>query len=210
MNNAFEPVMEALFASLQAAAVLPFTASAAVGSTTLTSVSTFTGLFAGLPVFGPGVSSGTVISALNPDAGTITLSNPVTSAVTAGAFTTGFATSSRNASHWTQVSSQPALFLRRIGVIDEEQETFTITTLECEAWIYSNAGANPDVVPDMVLACLEQLIRQSFVPDGDYGDNRFTLGGMVYWCRVSGKTRVATGDPSGQAVAKIPILITLP
>jgi len=85
-----------------------------------------------------------------------------------------------------------------------------VTTLECEGWIYCNAGQNPDLAPDTGLTALERMVRQSFAPDGDYGDPKFTLGGLVYWCRIEGRTDSSPGDLDPQALAKLPIRITLP
>jgi len=121
-----------------------------------------------------------------------------------------FATTGRRVIHWNLVAAQPAMFLRRTGVLDEAQDLYTVTTLECEAWIYCNAGKDPNAVPDEHLTVLETALRESFAPDGDYGDPRFTLGGLVYWCRIEGKSDISPGDQSGQAIARIPIRITIP
>ena len=59
-----EPVMQAAFDHLSAAAVVNFTASGAVGDAELFEVSSTAGLFAGLPVFGPQVPWGTMISSV--------------------------------------------------------------------------------------------------------------------------------------------------
>ena len=210
MNNAFKPVMDAMLAHLVAAATITFTATATLNNPTLTGVSNFAGLIPGLPVFGPGGDRGTTIQTINHGAGTITLTDPLTANASAGQYTTGFLTTGRRAIHWSQVSAQPALFLRRIGVTDEDDEPFTKTTLECEAWIYCNAGQNPDVAPDDALTALEQMIRTSFVPDGADDDDRFTLGGLAHRCRIEGRSDISPGDQGPQAIARIPIRITLP
>jgi len=210
MNIDFEPVISALFTHLQGAATIQFTADATSGSPTLADVSNFSGLFAGLPVFGPGAARFTTIQALDEGARTVTLADPLSAGGSGVGFTTGFLTTGRRVPHWSQVSAQPALFLRRIGVTDEYDGLFSRTTLECEAWIYANAGKNPNATPDVTLANLEQLVRQSFAPDGDYGDPRFTLGGLVYWCRIQGRGDSSPGDQGGQAISRIPVRITLP
>ncbi|MGC1300928.1 MAG: hypothetical protein WA840_01015 [Caulobacteraceae bacterium] len=212
MNDAFEPVMSALFAHLGAAAVINFTADATVGGPVLENVSSVSALFAGLPVFGPGVGKGVLIQSVDTDAGTLTLTGPVTAGGSGAAFATGFLTVGRRLRHWSQVKTQPALFLRRVGTTDDYDPDgfFSITTLECEAWIYSTAGTDPDAVPDEALSNLDQLVRQSLAPDGDYGDPRFTLGGMVYWCRIQGRSDYSPGDQGDQGISRIPIRITLP
>jgi hypothetical protein len=210
MNTNFEPVMSALFANLTGAASLAFTADATENSAVLTAVSDFAGLFAGLPVFGPGAAAGAVIASLDPGASTLTLSAPLGASGTDAAFTTGFLTTGRRVKPWSQVAAQPALFLRRIGTEDEADELFTRTTLLCEVWIYSQAGADPDAIPDVALSNLDAMVRASFAPDGDYGDPRCTLGGLAYWCRIEGRSDYSPGDLSGQGLSRIPVRITLP
>lgn len=211
MNTDFETPMAALFSHLVAAAQIQFSADATANDATLTSVSSFEGLFEGLPVFGDGVQDGAVIQSLDQQAGTITLSEPLTQAGSAVSFTTGFLTTGRRVKHWNQVAAQPALFLRRVAVTDEEhhENNFIVTTLDCEAWIYCNAGKDPDAAPDAALTCLERMVRQSFKPDSSYGDERFTLGGLVFWCRFAGRSDISPGDQGPQAIARMPIRVTL-
>jgi hypothetical protein len=118
-----------------------------------------------------------------------------------------FVTVGRRVKHWTQVQDQPALFLRRVGMMDHHNGSMATTTMECEIWIYCNDGSDPDVTPDSVLTALEQEVRAVFTPNDQ---NRFTIGGLVYWCRIEGKTDVSPGDQGPQAIARIPIRVTLP
>lgn len=210
MNVDFEPVMAALFARLEAAATLTFTADATEGSAVLENVSALDGLFVGLPVFGPGVANLAVIAALDPNAATVTLSEPATDDSTAADFATGFQKTGRRAQHWSQVSGQPAMFFRRIGTTDVLDGYFTVTTLEGEVWIYSKAGEDPDAIPDVALSNLDRMIRSSFAPDAEYGDPRCTLGGMVHWARIEGRSDYSPGDLGGQGISRIPVRITLP
>lgn len=199
--------MAALFAALEAAATVSFTANATANNPTLASVSSFAGLFAGLPVFGPGVGRGVTIAALDANAGTVTLSAPLGAGGQAS-FTTGFLTASRRIQLWSQVSAQPAMYLRRIGSDDAWSGAgLQITTLDCEVWIYSKAGQDPDAIPDEALSNLDQLVRQAFTPDDD---GRFTLGGLVYWARIEGRSDYSPGDLGGQGISRIPVRITLP
>lgn len=202
----FETPMAALFAVLTAAATLSFTGDATEGNATLANVTGLASLFTGLPVFGPGVDDGATIQALNPGAGTLTLSSPLTAAGVAASFTTGFQTTSRRLQHWSQVEAQPALFLRRLGSDDHFSGEMPMTTIDCEVWIYSQAGEDPDVAPDVALSNLDRLVRQSFAPDEE---SRFTLGGLVYWCRVEGRSLYAPGDQASQGISHIPVRITL-
>lgn len=209
MNIEFEPVMTALFARLQAAVAVSFTADAALGDAALHSVSDLSGLFPGLPVFGPGVPRGALIQSVGePD--TLTLTAPVSVAATAASFKTGFLTTGRRVRHWNQVSDQPAMFLRRTGTTDTYSGEMAITTLECEIWIYSQAGKDPNGVPDTALSYLDQLVRQVFAPSPAYDGYRFTLDDLVYWCRIEGRSDYSPGDQSGQGISRIPVRITLP
>jgi hypothetical protein len=118
-----------------------------------------------------------------------------------------FVTVGRRVKHWTQVPDQPALFLRRVGMLDNHNGSMPTMTMECELWIYCNAGENPDVIPDAILTGLEREVRAALAPDDQ---NRFTIGGLVYWCRIEGKSDISPGDQGPQAIARIPIRITLP
>lgn len=118
-----------------------------------------------------------------------------------------FVTTGRRVKHWTQVADQPALFLRRIGTLDSYNGSMPIVTMECEIWIYCNAGQNPDVAPDATLTMLENQVRACMAPDDQM---KFTIGGLVYWCRIEGKSNISPGDQGAQAIALIPVRITLP
>ncbi len=118
-----------------------------------------------------------------------------------------FVTVGRRVKHWTQVAEQPALFIRRTGMLDHYNGNRPITTMELEAWIYCNAGEDPDLAPDEALTRLENEVRASLSP---VIDNRFTIDGLVYWCRIEGKSDISPGDQGSQAIARIPIRITIP
>jgi hypothetical protein len=161
-------------------------------------------------VFGPGVLRGATIASFDPIAETVTLSDPLGASATGASFSTGFQTTGRRVQHWTQVAAQPALFLRHIGTQDDADGLYVLSTLECELWIYTNAGKDPNAEPDIALTHLDQMVRGAFAPDTDYGDPRFTLGGLAYWCRIEGRSDYSPGDQGGQALARIPVRITLP
>jgi hypothetical protein len=96
----------------------------------------------------------------------VTLSEPVASGGASLDFSTGFLSADTRVLHWQQVDAQPALFLRRTGVLDQvdAENFFSITTLECEAWIYCNAGQNPDAKPDDTLTALENWCERASPP----------------------------------------------
>ena len=210
MNHDFEPVMAALFATLTGAAEILLTVDLQAGELVCPAHLLPEGLFPGLPVFGEGLAAGTLIAAIDRDAGTVALTEPAETDVAAADLRTGFLTTGRRVQHWQQVAEQPALFLRRTGVTDESDGFYSSTTLECEAWIYCNAGQDPDRAPDEVLTGLERLVRESLAPDADYGDPRCSLGGLSHWCRIEGRTDTSPGDQGPQAIARIPIRVTLP
>lgn len=118
-----------------------------------------------------------------------------------------FITVGRRVRHWTQVADQPAFFLRRTGMMDSYNGSMPIVTLECEGWIYCNAGEDPGVAPDETLTGLEKALRDAFAPDDQM---RFTIGGLAHWCRIEGKSDISPGDQGPQAIARIPIRITMP
>ena len=217
----FEVVTEALFNQLVGAVAITFTAAAMAGSATLLAPTSVANLLVGLGIFGTGVDEGTTIIAIDPGGASITLSGPMNADTVNGdtTFTTGFLTTGRRVKHSNDVPDQPALFLRRVGVTDQDEDPFTVTTLHFEAWIYSNAGADSDIAPDTILTGLEQLVRTSLLPNlYDEDGARQTLATAlaalgydpIYRCRIQGHSPVNPGDQGPQAKTVIPILVTLP
>jgi hypothetical protein len=201
-----EAVMTALFNVLVGSVATNFTADTSANDPILANPSTSKGLFLGLPVVGGSIPRGSVITSLSP----LTLSLAPTAAATAAPMTTGFLTTGRRLIPWNQVTSQPALFLRD-G--DEELQYNEIVMqqqdIEAEIWIYSNAGQDPNAVPVTALNNLIDAIQCALRPDAP-GTNRFTLGGLVHWCRLEGRLIKDPGDTSGQAIALVPVVITVP
>jgi hypothetical protein len=201
-----EAVLTALINVLVASVQTAFTADTASGTATLANPSTTAGLFVGLPVFGVGIPRGAVIQTIAP----LTLTLPATATATGIAMTTGFLTFGRRFRHWTDVTAQPALFLRD-G--DEELEYHNIIlqrqTIKAEIWIYSRAGDNPDMAPATALNNLLDAVQSAFAPDSPM-TGRFTLGGLVEWCRLAGSILKSPGDLDGQAIALADVEITVP
>lgn len=209
MNNAHEAILSALFTLLQDSVVVNFTGNGASTSPTVSTLSSTIGFFTGLPVFGPGVPRGAVISSFDPLAATVTLDQNLTANSTSGAFATGFLTASRRLELWTEVSAQPALFLRHTGDTDDYQNTvLQKTTLEAEIWIYSKSGQNPNGVPDTALNNLITAVRSALAPDRRGYPQ--TLGGLVQWARIEGRSEYDPGDLDDQAKALIPVKILCP
>lgn len=203
-----ESIMTALYETLIASVQESFTATTTLNSPILTNVSTTAGLFLGLPVFGTSVPRGAVITSLSP----LTLSLPATGNTYAAALSTGFLTTGRRLKFWTDVAEQPALFLRDGDEeldYPQEQGVLQLQTLKPEIWIYSNAGQNPDLAPATGLNNLLDAVQAAFAPDSPQ-TGRFTLGGLVFWCRLNGKVTKEPGDLDGQAIAIAEVEITVP
>lgn len=201
-----ETVMTALFNTLVSSVQTIFTADTEAGSTVLSNPSTSTGLFVGLPVVGGSIPRGAVIESLSP----LALSDDATANARGVTFTTGFLTTGRRVQMWSQVAAQPALFLRDS---DEDMEYLNgilqKQTINAEVWIYSKAGADPDIAPVTALNNLLDAVQSVFEPD-DFISGRFTLGGLVEWCRLSGSIMKEPGDLDGQAIAIADVEIIVP
>ena len=202
-----ETIMTALYAVLQASAQVSFTANTVLNSVALGNPSTLAGLFVGLPVFGVGVPRGATIATLTP---TLTITQAATANGTAVPLVTGFLTTSRRLKRWSDVAAQPALFL-----LDGDEEIayprtiLQVQTMSAMIVIYANAGQNPEAVPAAALNSLLDAVSASFAPD-DVQSNRFTLGGLVEWCRIVGKISKGPGDTADQALAVADVEITVP
>lgn len=197
-----ETVMTALFNQLVGSIATSFTADTLAGQQTLANPSTSNGLFVGLPVFGQGIPRGSIIQTLSP----LTISQPVTATAAGVALTTGFATMSRRSKFFKDVP-QPALFLRGVAEELEYQGLMQALTIKAEAIISSNAGEDPDVIPETALNNFLDAIQASLAPDSPTG--QFTLGGLVGWCRMVGKIDKDPGDigPIAVAIADIEIIV---
>lgn len=201
-----ESIMTALFNVLVSSVQTNFTADTAVGNPILANPSTSKGLFLGLPVFGGSIPRGSVITNLSP----LTLSLAPTAAAAGVPMTTGFLTTGRRLIPWNQVTSQPAMFLRDGDEELQYNDTLLqLQEIEAEIWIYANAGQDPNAVPSTALNNLIDAIQCAVKPDMP-GTYRFTLGGLVQWCRLQGRLLKDPGDTSGQAIALIPVVITVP
>lgn len=201
-----ETVTTALLAALTVAVQTSFTANVANGSPTLSSPSSTADIFVGLPVFGPGVPKGAVISNLSP----LTMSLAATADGTAVTLETGFLTIARRVK-FTQDTALPALFLcapkNRAAETLEYQGSMQIQTIHLDMVIGSSAGENPDFVPETALNNFLDALQAAMDPDEE---NRFTLGGLVHWCRIVGSIDKDGGDLGGVAIAVAGVEIIVP
>ena len=121
-----------------------------------------------------------------------------------------FATYTRRVKMWTQDGLvQPYLGIRHVGSNDEYQQNMSVTTLHVELWIYAPADADVTGPPDATLNALEKAVRNAMAPD-QVQTNRFTIGGLVFWFRILGRSDKNPGDNDGQGVLVLPLQITLP
>lgn len=201
-----ETIMTALFNTLVSSVQTTFTADTAAKQATLANPSATHGLFVGLPVVGGSFPENTVIENLSP----LTLSQPATANARGASFTTGFLTTGRRLRFWKEVSEQPALFLRD-GDEDLEYPNIILQkqTMNVEIWIYSNFGKDPDIAPVVGLNNLLDAVQSAFAPDNIF-TQRFTIGGLVEWCRMSGRVTKEPGDIDGQAIAIAEVEIIVP
>jgi len=200
--------MAALFAALSNALQTSFTANTSANSVTLASPSSLAGLYVGLPVVGGSVPEGATIATLSP---ALTLSLPALATATGVALLSGVMTFGRRVVPWSEVAAQPALFLRD-GAFEELEYLQGILqrqTLRAEIWLYSDAGTNPDAVPASAINALLDAVQSVLAPD-DPQSGRYTIGGLVEWCRMEGRVDKDPGDISGQAMAVADVLITVP
>ena len=122
-----------------------------------------------------------------------------------------FGDTGRRKKFWSKVTEFPALFLSHHA--DEDVYHGSIlgqTTIEAEVWIYSNAGRNPDVAPSVALNGLIDAVRAVFLTPDNPMTRTFTLGGLVQWARIEGKTEIDPGDIDGIAKAILPVRILCP
>lgn len=207
MRPSRETVMTTLLATLANAVKTSFTANTQAGSGVLLNPSVTKGLFIGLPVFGAGIPAGAVITALSP----LTISRNASANATGVSMMTGFSTISRRAKFTADVA-QPALFLRaplsKPGESIEYEGPLEALTMKPEFIISTSAGADPDVVPETALNNLLDAVRSALNPDDMSG--RFTLGGLVHWCRIIGDIDKDTGDLGPIAIAAGDIEIIVP
>lgn len=206
-----EPIYAALLAHIESVVKqIGFAATVSPGSTILTDVSDTSKLFTGLPIFGAGIPRSTLIDSFDVDASTVTLTQEATDGAIGAAFQSGFLTTGRRVRPWTDSFEQPALFFRHTGDDDRyDNDTLPRTVLEGELWLYSRAGEDPDTAPDTALNNLVRVIREALAPD-DPDTNCFTLGGLVHWCRIEGKSDYDPGDLDKQSKAVIPVRMLIP
>jgi hypothetical protein len=203
-----ETVMSALFELLtQPPMVFAFTADTTTGDPVLANVSDATGLMLGMPIIGPGVEEHSTLVSLSP----VTLSLPATGDNTAAPLTQGFQTTSRRLAFPNEETDMPALYL-----LDMDEQHFPrqagspgTIVLECEVWLFSDAGEEPDSVPASELNTLLDAVQTAIDPPSNaLGGRRQNLGVHgVHYCRIEGTVQKDPGHNGRIAGAIVPLRI---
>lgn len=119
--------------------------------------------------------------------------------------------SGRRLKLWNDVPNdqQPAAFL----VEHEEEDVYRglgllRRRLSTRVFCYARTD-NPDAVGGTLLNTMLQSFEAALTPD-DVSRNDFTLGGLVYWCRIEGRVFKDPGDIDNQALLVVPIILEIP
>lgn len=104
---------------------------------------------------------------------------------------------------------KPSLFINEF----HEQYTWQSSNLlkqsiRCMLFYYFDAGNDPNVVPATTLNTFLEALDVALAPDAV--TDMFTIGGVVYYCRISGEVIKVTGDLDGEGMAVIPLEILVP
>jgi hypothetical protein len=146
-----------------------------------------------------------------------------------------FASYDRRFQKFRDITNKPALRIRQTGPRDDyDGEGLPLTTIMGEIWIIDDV--KPDAIGETQLNVLATAVRAAssqlvnFVTtsdgtafatdaDGDFiteepddtpGDDRQTVGDLVYRARIEGQSIYDNGDFDGLAKAKIPFAILVP
>lgn len=110
-------------------------------------------------------------------------------------------------------SAQPACFLvqHREAYLQSGVGTLARRYLDMGVWCYAPTG-DEGTIGDQYLDLMEAGIEATLTPDSPQR-NELTLGGLVYWCRITRDDGLFVRDPGdidGQALLVLPIRILLP
>lgn len=204
-----EVIMSTLFALLTGPPmIVSFTASTATGSVNLGSVSSTAGLLAGMPVAGPGLAEHTYLASITP---TVTLSQAATANTTASPLTQGFQTASRRLGYAIEEVDMPALYLLDIGEnhLPRQATAPGWIIVDCEAWVFSDAGEDPSFVPATELNMLLDALQRAIDPGPTAPLGRLQNLGLhgVHYCRIEGEVQKDPGHNGRIAGAIVPIKI---
>lgn len=202
-----EVVMTALFAKLTGPPlVFPFFADTTTGSATLTNISDTSGLMVGMPVTGDGLPAEATIATTSP---AVTLSLPAVADRTAAPMLQGFQTASRRRRDAAAEQDMPALYLVELNEQHPYRGATGAATIEmnCEAWIYTKAGADENTIPAAMLNVLIDGIEAALTSRTHFRNN-LGLNGVLY-ARIEGELQKDPGDSTALAMAVVPLKIAV-
>jgi hypothetical protein len=199
-----ELIMTALFNKLTAPPlVFNFTADTTSGDVTLANVSDAAGLMPGMPVAGDGLPADAIIATTAP---AVTISLPAIADRTAVALTQGFQTAARRLADPNAEQDMPALYLIELGELHTWQDHKPIVELNCEAWIYTKAGATENAVPATTLNALTDGVERALYPTPRGFRQNLAVAGVIY-CRIEGEVQKDPGHNGPIASVTIPLRI---
>lgn len=119
------------------------------------------------------------------------------------------------------VPEQPALILKKMGEDWAREEILKKRTWEYWLYLYYSTGQVDQTVQpapggaapgENTLDPLLDAIDTAFDIDDSGGDDRFTLGGLVFWCWIEGEGPLEVGDAeaTGQGWAVVPVKVLVP
>jgi hypothetical protein len=204
-----EVIMDALFGLVTGTPMIfQFTADTATGDVTLGNVSDTSGMLVGMPISGPGVAEHTYLATIGPD---VTLSLPATADMTASPLTQGFQTATRRLAHAIEEADMPALYLLDIGEqhFPRQASAPGWILIDCELWIFSDAGEDPSAIPATELNTLLDAVERAIDPPGNAPLGRRQNLGLhgVHYCRIEGEVQKDPGHNGRIAGAIVPIKI---
>jgi hypothetical protein len=201
-----ETILEALLALATGAIASSFTGIAA--GAVVSGIGSTAGVFAGLPASAPGWPDGTLVQSVDgPSQVTLTQSGPAGPAT----FATGLRTVGRRVLPRSELADQPALFL--VDPVEDYGKRRAaglpaVVTMMPEIWLYSDAGADSDVAPAIMLNNLLDAVEAQLQPP--VPGQRQTLGGLVYDTRIQGRQSKFPGDLGSQARAVLRLALIVP
>jgi hypothetical protein len=203
-----ETIIGALFSKLTGPpVVVAFTADTTSGSTSLANVSDAAGLTVGMPVGGDGLALGTTIATVSP---AVTVSLPAIADRTATPLLQGFPTVGRRLADPSAEQDMPALYLVELSEnhLYRASNAAALIELNCEVWIYTNAGAEANAVPAATLNVLIDAIEAALYPTPAGFRQNLGVHGVAY-ARIEGEVQKDPGHSGQIAMAVIPIKIVV-
>jgi hypothetical protein len=204
-----EVIMSALFRLVTGPPMMVnFTADTATGGVTLGGVSDVSNLLVGMPINGPGIPEHTYLATITP---TVTVTLPATADLTASPLVQGFQTYSRRLAPPSEEADMPSLYL-----LDIAEQHFPRTSsapgwivIECELWIFSDAGEDSNAIPATELNMLLDALQRAIDPPPTASRGRAQNLGLhgVLYCRIEGEVQKDPGHNGRIAGAIVPVKI---